>query len=222
MNRDKFLKALQYFDDNYRKVMGRTGDNHKWAYAKNDKYLQLHNRVDVNYVRQITVNNNNCFEPFYALDNYLLFALFEVLTTTELALTYYEDFASKFRDKKQQNRNNALINKMQSIVDYAKEVGEEDDAETLERIFERLGGALNNKHYTVRQVFQNLLFQVSCILPNAKAGANSYRTANITNALIKDYFGNDDISFSRNEDITKYMSTTYHYGDSAGVTLTHS
>jgi len=200
----------------------------KYMVCNDDKYAHLYNRVDLKYVRQITINKDNCFTLFYGLDDNYLFALFEILTLTELALKLHSDVVNMYRKRKQQNRNLALQNKMNDILDYAKEISthahtgkynQYDDADVLARIFERLGGALNNKHYTERQIFQNLLWHVSHILSND--GMNSYKVAKITNAIIEQYFA-VDMRFSRNEDTTKYTATTYHYAGGAGITLFHS
>lgn len=265
MSRDKFLKALQYFDRHYNAVRfendealihelderiqickedktnealhelctAHRNELHelgvlKFVYVADDNFdfMQLYSRVNIKLVRHITVNNDNCFTPFYGLDDSDLFALFELLSVTELALTNYTDFSSKYRDRKQQNRNEALQNKMNDILDYAKEVSahaetekynQYDDVQDLERIFNRLTEALHNKHYTERQVFQNLLWGVSHIL----SSDGVYKVAKITNAIIGQYF-DVDINFSRNEDTTKYTRTTYYYADSAGITLSHS
>ena len=234
MSREMFLKKLQYFDDNYNGIVNNHKEwdksrkehkdwdklrkEHKGSHDK-DKglyYSQGHSRVDINEVKHITVNNGNCFVPFFNLNENLLFAFFGQLSNTELGLHYIDGYADNYRDNQARNRNKALQNKIDSVLEYAEAVGTSET--TIEEI-KGLRNSLDNKHLTKHRLFENLLFWVALLLNNFR---NSYIVANATNEIIKDYFGIEDITFTRYAKIENYISTTYTYYDAKGITIHHS
>lgn len=223
MSRERFLELLQIFNDNYNVVTG--GDDNVERDEKLDEminefkktpFCQLYSHIDVTRVRHITLSEDNCFIPFYNIEeNDLLTIFFKELSKVELGLVYFEDFSKEYRDQKTKNRNNALQNKIDDVLEYAKSVNVEkttlDDLKNLSR-------SLDNSHFTKRQLFEHLLYVVAHLLNNGK---QNRKVANATNSLINMYFG-EDITFSRETNISNFKSFTYYYFDAKGITLYHS
>lgn len=227
MSRETFLNTLQHFDENYNVITKGDNDFAKRLDGKYDlekvKYNQFRSHIDIARVRQLalTVDDsgkyNSCFARFYDLDDDLLFSFFGQLSNTELGLLYIDDFADNYRDNQTRNRNKVLQKKIDSVLEYAEAVG---TCETTIEDIKFLRNSLDNQHLTKHKLFENLLFCVS-ILFNANA-KNSYIVANTTNAIIKDYFGIEDITFSRYAKIENYIGITYTYYDAKGITLHHA
>lgn len=235
-NREAFLKTLEYFNENYNVVTG-AGKNIKW-YKSVDEYYKgrtfedipygkVYSHVNIEKVKRATINHDdNCFKPFYTKEAKLkefkeyngrwLYVLFEVLSDTEIGLLYVDDYAEEYRDRKKQNRNQALRNKIDDILDYAESVHLQEA--TIKELI-GLQNSLENKHLTKVKVFKNLLYWVGALLNDGK---NSLIVANTTNAIIKDYFGIDDIHFKRDAKIENYTEITYTYSDAKGLKIHHS
>ena len=235
-NREAFLKALEYFNENYNVVTGagkdidfskREDELYRGRTFEYAPYGKFYSHVDIEKVKSATMkHDDNCFKPFYTKEAKLkefkeyngrwLYVLFEVLSDTEIGLLYVKDYAEEYRDRKKQNRNQALQNKIDDILDYAESV------QTQEATIKGLIGLRNsieNEHLTKVKVFKNLLYWVGALLNDGK---NSLIVANTTNAIIKDYFGIDDIHFTRDAKIENYTEITYTYSDAKGLKIHHS
>ncbi len=97
-----------------------------------------------------------------------------------------------------------------------------EDSVNYETTIEDLRGlykSLNNNHFTKRQIFEHLLFWVALVLNKLKQGRN---VASVTNKLIKDYFSEEYINFSRETKINVFKLHTYYYTDAKGINLYHS
>jgi len=235
-NREEFLKALQYFNENYKVITGGdTGTNRRLdKLNKGDEHMRevmpygkIYSHIDVKQVRRVTINHeNNCFKPFYAkeaklqefkeYDGRWLYVLFGVLSDTKIGLLYVDDYAENYKDRIIQNRNQALQKKIDDILDYANSV---HTNKATTKGLDSLRGSLDNIHLTKHEVFKNLLYWVGVLLNNGK---NSHVVANTTNAIIEDYFEIEDIQFSRFAKIENYTKTTYYYSDAKGLEIYHS
>lgn len=232
MSQENFLKALQTFDDNFNLMTGgnMSLDNINKSELKEDKYSQFYNRINMVKIRNIMNRSSeencgekdkeykcNCFEPFYKLEFDELMFFFSELSKTHLGLVYLDDFSEKWKDaQKQKNRDDTFVGKIDDVLKMAKEVNYSLRKETINDL-KYLQNTLNNKHFTERQLFKNLLCTVALLLNNMKQGR---MVARVTNCLIKEYFSRDE-TFTRDTDISKYTETTYRYYDDKGISLFH-
>ena len=231
MSREKFLKALDFFDKNYNFIVN--GDKSTDEYLKDNKEalerwkksrdIQMVSRIDISKVKRVKQTENeftckfeDCFTPFYKLDNDLLFHFFEELSKVELALIYFDDFSEHYRDIKQSNKEKAKQNKINEVIEMLNE--NSNNYETTITDLRRLCNSLDNSHFTKRRIFEHLLMWVALLLNDFKQGR---KVANVTNKIIEDYFY-EDITFSRATKIDTFNPYTYYYTDAKGITLYHS
>ncbi len=224
MSREKFLKALQHFDDNYNGIVYNDKELDE-LYRTNKKFnndersrshSQHHSRIDIVKVRQITQINDNCFTPFYSLKDDQLYYFFGQLSNIHLGLIYLDDFCDNYRDLKMQNRNKSKQKKIDEVMEMLS--ADSNNYETTIKDLNCLQNSLDNDHFTERQLFQHLLFWVSLMLNNLK---QNRKVSDVTNDMIKDYFS-QDVTFSRETKIDNFEPFTYYYTDAKGLILYHS
>lgn len=212
MSRENFINKLKAFNDS--KI---DKDESKLSEEQKEHLTPLFLKLDVKRISQITLNNNNCFKCFYNLDDDRLFYFFEVLTNTEKGLWAYNQEIENIKGvQRERNRNNALIKSIDKILCHAKDMGLHFSKWTLEDL-EGMKQSLQNAHFTKRQLFQSLLFNVCLIMGSDK---NTQKVSDVTNNIIKNYF-DDDTSFTRDTDVTKFTGRSYNYGYLKNLILHH-
>lgn len=235
MGRDRFLKLLKDFDDNY--TLNGCLKKHNEDKAKENNQtikqylsedpttpLMFYSQIDYNGIKQVTMNTpTNPFEPFYNLDEFELGVLFETLHQTNLLLTYLDKYGIN-RNRKYKERE-SLIQKYHIIIEDLEAISAKEDitkplrkrAEGLKTIPPIL---------TKRRIFEHLLGRMCVILDDGKGEKFilSDRIVNITNKIIKNYFNDDTKAskFSRKTDIKNFIRHDYTYETLNPIIVFHS
>lgn len=222
MSRENFIKKLKYFNENYYLITKKNSkyDEHEsWLNKEEiESFFPMYHKLNVSKISQITLEDNNCFAEFYNLDDEMLYYFFEVLTNTEKALMiFYQQVDSVKNMQETKNRNDALIAKVDDILNYADETNSHFSKATIEDL-EGIKQSLKNSHFTKRQLFESLLFHITIFLDKDK---NTKKTSDVTNSIIKNYFDVDDISFTKDTNIRLFRGRTYNYTYLTNLTLHH-
>jgi len=178
---------------------------------------QIYSRIDPKEIREITMKYENPFTPLYHLDKGRMNVLFMVLSDTWLFLDLYEKYVDGHREGKVKNRNDAMTKKLGEVKEYFESIG--TNQTTIDDI-EYAKKSLDNRHFTKRQIFENLLYYIAIVLNRKK---NTQHVAKVTNELIEKYFGVNDIKFSKETKVENFKEFKYYYGNLiAPYTLYHS
>lgn len=210
--RTNFLKKLQEFNE-------RPIDEYEGRLSEKEKehFFPWFLRLDFSKISQITLSSDNCFKAFYGLDDERLFYFFEVLTNIDKGLRVFNQEIENIKGvQRERNRNNALIKSIGKILSHAEDMGLHFSKWTIEDL-EGMKQSLQNTHFTKRQLFQSLLFNVCLIMGSDK---NTQKVSDVTNSIIENYFG-DDTSFTKDTDVTRFTGRSYNYGYLKNFTLHH-
>ncbi|MDD5548200.1 MAG: hypothetical protein PHI79_01245 [Sulfurovaceae bacterium] len=246
MGREDFLKKIKEIDDDYipcESVRETFMEAKTQMTAK--EWLLLHwdtllSNVDIIAIERSTLSNVKFINPFidfYDLDSQCLKDIFYLLAKTHKALKYYNEYSSPNRDLKARNTSKNITKKINKIIelimdtdievnDYIQriEYGEQIDHNFIPKGYKTVEylayfkDTLENKHYTERQLFENLLFEMYHLLKDDFSKEQILRAVNL---LIKKYFSRD-ISFTRKINLDNFVQIKYIYETMAGIDLTHS
>lgn len=209
-------------------------------YFTKRKYKYGLSNVDVKTINELTLDDNKTKNPFiifYELDELSIKKLFYLLSKMENALRCYYKYAEPKKDLKKKNSHGGIKKDIQKIMAHI----ENTDIEVAEHISSKINlekvdydkipqgykayeylqwmiNSLDNIHYTKKQLFQNLLYEMNEILVPKKI--SRMKIYNSTNLLIKHYFGICDISFTTKQKINNFITIDYQYEGT--ITLTHS
>ncbi len=210
MSKQRFLKILEEFNENFYFDFTKV-EVERLTKKMKEHYHPKFCRLDIKRIKQITLNNANCFEELYKFDDELLFYLFEIMLQIEQGLIIYEDTIIDYkREIKIKARNNALQKKIDAIIQHAESVNFGMNKITLKDLSD-MKTSLDNYHFTERQLFQSLLYSVTMI---HSSGKNNTKASNITNKIIRDYYGieQDNIHFTKSTNTNLFKLRTYTYG----------
>ena len=235
MDRDRFLRLLKKFDDNYtvfsddeeifrivKAEVQKENMTIKEYFSKKEKpTLCYFSQIDYTRIENLTQYNvedyifsktpiaecPNPFTSFYHLEEEKLVTLFRTLHITNLFLAYFEDI--QFDRLRTYKERQSLIKKYDSVI---------EDLEITTTLEDNAMNILKNRReslkdaptITEKRIFENLLFGVFVVLADRdkKTFSLTDRIANITNLIIEHYYSKR-YNFSKNTNIGNFID--YHY-----------
>ncbi len=241
MGRERFLKLLKEFDDNY--ILGEIALESFEKEAKENNQtlkqfmsgsdnmpIQWYSQINYNRIKQITQehdeseNKGNAFTPFYCLGDEKLDSFFHTLHKTKLFLTYFEEYnLNNHRDYKSRE---SLIKKYNTIIEDLKGIKEDD--KTISSLETRMKSLKSQPILTKRRIYENLLLFIYVVLTKNKERPFRLtdKIANITNKIIVEYFGENEndnrLQFSRKTDINRLVEHTYKFETMKPISIWHS
>jgi len=221
MGRDRFLRLLEEFDNNYSPYIAKTKKWHNEELEKekvcnkqyhkqtNCKNLFLFSQIDYLKIKIITSKEKNPFKVFYKLSNEDLEIFFKTLHLTHYLLVFEPTYMTSKRDR------GILYRKIQDVIEYLETLGGygRTTIETLNKIGNEL---IEEKIFlTKRRIFENLLFDIFMLLESESPKLDkrplycTQKIATITNEIIKEYF-HEDSNFSRKINFSTFTTITYN------------
>jgi len=232
-SRVEFIKLFKFFDDYYfehKEVIevfmkkGNFKTFKECAEHHNSSIVPLSN-VNIGSIEQITLSNNLSMNPFqliYPLKKEVLLGVFYQIAHTHKALSYYNKYSEPYRDLKDSKYKQTNINKINNTIELLKNIDSCSKEHTKAiQYLENIIGSLDNKHYTKRQVYQDFLHGVNERLVKID-GFTKTNIFKFVNGVIKNYFNEEDISFSIKTNIQNFNSHHYIYENQGGIVLYHS
>ena len=235
MGIERFLRELKKFDDNFinsdseffrkaiidgvKELKKTTIKNYMinseglQYYASQINYTKIKNIVSLNYNEDpFSDNDKNPFSPFYEIEDLEYF--FKALNRTNLFLLYHDKY--EFDRLRTVEEKKSLKKHYESVIEDLKIL--KQDEKTIKLLEERKNN-LYRTFPTKGQILQDFLMSVFLVLSEKKIIRKpTKKIANITNEIIKEYFGIEDTKnyFSKNTDLTLFDE--HHY---FGQTLSH-
>lgn len=211
MDRRKFLKFLQEFDNNYTTYQGSLRDTViEEAKEKNitvketfkdSKNLSLFSQINYSKIHNLT-NTNNLFSPFYNIEYSKLEVFFKALHTTEYLLINKERLTNLRTYRERQS----LIKKYQAVIADMESI----NSNNLEWLRNRQNELTKETTLTERKIFENLLFIVFKTLRGSQEQL-TVKIVNTVNEIITHYFNVKDISFTHKVDLNRLNKKIYRY-----------
>lgn len=254
MSRDIFIKKISYFNEeqdaiNKNQYMKEDAEEQMKAYQYKSKkqYVEKQdlprcwiNLIDVERLKNITLKKDNPFIYFYELNDDKLNQLFEIINKTELGIYYFDRYVEPTKDYiKMNNKNeNSRVNKLEETIKIIYEFDSEvkkyfkNDTDTQQepkgllsiRYLDGLIQSFKNEHYTIRQLFSNLLYEIHNLLIDEKykdKKISEQKKIDIINEIIKLYF-DKDITFTKATNINLFKTKKYFYETMQPIILTHN
>jgi hypothetical protein len=203
MNRDNFIKEMNKMYDDciihswhkgnrlyelcQKQMIEENYKNMREFIKAKEYYPFIEYEINIKKISELT--NNQAINPFlnlYSLDINTLEEIYILLSKTHKAINYYDRYASKQRELKEENKitkgQKPKTNKINEVIEliYKTDIEVEeyinniiDSGEKVEykpngyKVIEYLQGmvgSLNNIHYTKIQLYQNLLHEMYFIL----------------------------------------------------------
>ena len=222
MDRNRFLKLLKDFDDNYTAYHGSLQEHVKKQAKENgttiketfkdSKNLLLYSQIDYNKIQRLTIIDTStdediapsCFSFFYEISEDQLKFFFKTIHHTNYLLKNNDNSFDTLRTYREKQ---SLINKYQAVIDDMKSI--EKDTQWLSNRMEELTKSFTP---TKRMIFENLLFSVFLIIrfdvKNNKQQLTQ-KITDITNGIIDTYF-DEDVRFSKKTNINNFHEYTYN------------
>lgn len=234
MGRDRFLKLLKDFDDNYfieesrkKYYKDKAEENNQtlkqFFSSDSTSPLQWYSQIDYKKIENATRNNpTNPFQPFYNLDEWKLDLFFDILHKTNLFLEYFEKYEfDRLREYKKRER---LIKKYNAVIEDQEAIKADD--KQIQSLKDRAKSLKISPTITKRRIFENLLYYMCIILDDRKEKTFTLteQIANITNKIIENYFDDTDsrTKFSKKTDINNFQRYVYEIETLKPIPLLHS
>ena len=245
MSKENFINVFKQVDDSY--IPKEYEETVEFCYAKEfelNKYKSMKDffikenkpyclsNVDIQTINELCTHQQdvekemiNPFEPFYKLDDNVSKSLFHILVKTHRAIDYYEKYSENTRELKSKNTHGNISKKINDVIEYIYDTDEEakldepkNNGSQAIQYLKYLVQSLDNNHYTLRQAFQDLLYELHNLLSNKDISKSKIIT--IVNSLIKHYFGKD-IIFTVSTKVENFTTINYRYHSMVGIDLTH-
>jgi len=241
-----FLSVLQKCELNYIPYQLQNVPKIKDYMRQEDFKRQYQPKVEIAKIKNLCVSSDNSINPFitfYSLDEECIKDLYYLLNKTQQAINYYNNYSEQYRELMAKNTHNnskseKIIEVMRIVKELDKDAREYYDKNSSEQLevqnnwnikhskaittieyLSSIVNSLDNNHYTQKQLFQNLLYEINLLLQDKKISKNKIYT--ITNLLIKEYFASD-IQFTTKTNINKFKHYNYQYETRAGIDLMHT
>ena len=248
MNKETFFKKLKYIDDFYmpfendvheeyfKAKMKEYGySTYKEVYENKSKYMLTN--VQIKEIKKLLLSDNKDINPFlllYDLDKSKILKLYELLAKMHNGLDKYDKYTEAKKEVTQKNSHGNIENKIKDIMDLiydtdfdvrnyidSKDIKRKPDGYLAIEYLNEIRQSLGNKHYTLRQLFQNLLYEMNILLKNHQINnklISKNQIFNTVNVLIKNYF-HKDVKFTTKTQLDKFTTTIYQYRGE--IKLTH-
>lgn len=224
---NNFIKILDYYKNNFNQISNDlldtdlfkgldTSEIQKGFYERGD--YQFCPLIEKSRIINI-LNKGGVFDVFLDLSYESIIELFKSLTNIHLGLIFFEkeiENAKEFKTKHSRNKNDFLSKTIDYLETFENSY-HRDHQSTIEYL-KFLHGGTNNKHFTKKELFQDLFYKIDRILYN---NTSYHQIMEVTNKLIEEYF-DEDINFSKSTKTSSSKEYKYNYGTTQkGITLNH-
>jgi len=230
MGKERFLRELKKFDDNFinsdneflrKLIIDRTKELKKTTIKNymidSNEFQYYASQINYNLIKTITYQNYNedsfndktPFSSFYEIEDLEYF--FRALNRTNLFLIYHEkyefDRLRTYEEKEQLKKHYKTVIEDLKIFEY--------DEKLIKRLEERKNN-LYRTFPTQQQILEDFLMRLFIVLTKKKIMKKpTQKIANITNEIIKEYFAIEKDKknfFSKNTDLTLFDEHHYIIG----------
>lgn len=234
--RNEFINNLEYFCDNFNTLLRKIDYididrriREKELIQEEKNWDCMFHNIDIKLIKDLTLNNRNVFSFLYGLDKEIQYEFLRILSRTGLAIVFFEKYSERYQTLTTTDKK-SIPNKLIGVINYIKAKNFLNEAD--KKMIEYLEGELQtikNKHFTLKQLFQNLLYRVDeliCKIESKEKKNNpSSKSISIVNNLIRNYFDyeKDKITnFTIKTDFRNFKKYSYYWQTEEPLILYHS
>jgi hypothetical protein len=230
MNENEFfIKKLYYYKENFNLINNGFENSKIWKNFDNYEAQRISKEngdyqfcclIEISRIKDIINSINNIFASFLELDESKLFDLFKAINNTHLGLIYFKNESERynyFRNEHKRSNKDFLI----KTIEYLEkmDIYFKEHASTITYL-KYLKNNTEIPSYNKKNLYQDLFYRIAQIL---YSNESNYKIVNIVNSIIKVYFDEEEITFSKNTNISKFKKRKYTFGTTQkGITLYHS